>query len=477
MAFDASPSWSGFNYQGKVALHYTLTMINKKPAGADLSNYSLMLESTEDFEIQRNGTPVSIHQVKAYNSNSYSEYSNALLGLTLELHKRPGVKGKIHTWKLINSKPGLQNITESIKDDIAAILDQYKNKDASDETTTLEKAASSEKRICKPAAILRAAFANKTADQISTALDSILKDHDDALSRLVPYKYDDGNLFCDLDEINNKIKSEISRYMTLKAKPITNDQLKKSFHYFLGLMDKHIIERHKTKQEFEKIPISFDEIIQALEIDHEDIGEEYLTLKFKEKFARSIDEYMGDPVDYKEPEEGAYCNLKEARKWLLSLSPQDLWAHYRSFSPHVYLQHDNNTDNAFDTDINGIRNVLIGIFHTINFERASHKPEKYRLTYRSTALGNQHYLPTTIGGDARPSQIENKIRENPSMSEVMFEVENLIYKGVETHSFSPTLMVHTEAPTAEDADPRPKRDEPLKAITLVPILTAKDELA
>lgn len=477
MAFDASPSWSGFNYQGKIALYYAVKMINEKPAGADLSNYSLMLESTEDFEIQCVGTPISIHQVKAYNTSSYSEYSDALIGLTLELHKWPDVKGKIHTWKPIHSKPGRQNLTESIRDDISTILDRYKNRDANGGTTILEKAASPEKGICKTAAILRAAFKGKTADQIFTVLDSILNGQNDALSRLTPYKYDDDNLFCDLDEINNKIKSEISNYMISKTKPTTHEQLDKSFLYFLGLMDRHIIKRHKNKQECEKIPISFDEIIRALDYDHENVGNEYLALQFKEQFVHSIDEYMGDQEDYQEPEDNAYCNLKEARKWLLGLTPQDLWAHYRSFSPHVYLQHDNNTVNALHTDIDGIRNVLIGIFHTINFERASHKPEKYRLTYCSTGPGNQHYLPTTIGNNARPSQIEKKIRENPSMSEVVFEVENLIYKGSEPHSFSPTLMVHTEAPTAEDSDPRPKRDEPLKTITLVPIPTAKDELA
>lgn len=97
MAFDASPSWSGFNYQGKVALYYALRLINAEPVDADLSVYSLMLESTEDFEIRCNGDPISFHQVKAYNSSTYSNYSDALLGITLELYKQPGVAGRIHT--------------------------------------------------------------------------------------------------------------------------------------------------------------------------------------------------------------------------------------------------------------------------------------------------------------------------------------------------------------------------------------------
>lgn len=52
MAHDASPSWSGFNYQGKVALYYALRLINEKAADFDFTDYSLVLENTEDFEVR-----------------------------------------------------------------------------------------------------------------------------------------------------------------------------------------------------------------------------------------------------------------------------------------------------------------------------------------------------------------------------------------------------------------------------------------
>jgi hypothetical protein len=477
MAFDASPSWSGFNYQGKVALYYALRLINAAPVDSDLSNYSLMLESTEDFEIRRDGDPVSFHQVKAYNSSTYSDYSDALFGITLELYKQPGVTGRIHTWKLIHSKPDFQDLTTSIRDDLSTILAQYQNKKPKDGSTVLEKAVSDEKNIPKPAAILRAAFKGKTADQLYALLDSILNGQNDALARLDSYQYEDGNRFCSLDDINTKIKSEISIALTDRAAIVTPEHLEKTFHCFLGMIDRYIIHRHKTKQQGTKTPITFEEIVRALEVDHEDIGDEYLACKFKEKFAHLIDEYMGDQDDYKDLGQGEYCNLKEARKLLLGLNAMDLWGHYRSFSPQIYLQHTNNTENAFSTNLEGIRYVLIKILHAINFERTSHNATKYKFTYRTTTLPHQHYLPTTITNTARISQIERKITANPSMSEILFEVENLIYDGLEPHSFSPTLMVHTEAPKAEGADLRSKRDEVLKLITLVPIATAKDALA
>lgn len=477
MAFDASPSWSGFNYQGKVALYYALQLINAEPVEADFSSYSLMLESTEDFEILCDGEPISFHQVKAYNSSAYSSYADALLGITLELHKKPGVIGRIHTWKLINSKPGSQDLTTSIKDDLNVILSQYQSKNPKDGSTTLEKAASSETGISKPAAILRASQNGKTAEELYEILVSIHSGHNNALARLEPYQYKDGKKFCELDNINEKIKLEISNALVARGNIVTNEILEKTFNCFLGAIDRYIIYRHKAKQHESTIPISFDEIIDSLNIDHEDIGKEYLACKFKETFSCLIDEYMGDQDDYRDPGEDVYCNLKEARKFLLGLSALELWAHYRSFSPQAYLQNDNNTENAFATDLSGIRHALIKTLHFINFKRASHNAAKCRLTYRTEVSPHQHYLPTTISNVARASLIERKIIANPNMNEILFEIENIIYDGLEPHAFSPTQLAHTEAPEEAEDDSRSKRDEVLKLIKLVPIMTAKDALS
>lgn len=476
MAFDASPSWSGFNYQGKVALYYALKQINMKPVGVDFSNYSLMLERNEDFEILRDDNPVSFHQVKAYSSGSYSKYSNALLEITLELYKQPGVTGKLHVWKPISFKTGTRNLIESIRDDLRIIVDEYEVQNPKNGSTVIEKSASTEAGISKQSSVLRAAFKDCAADELCMILKSILDGRSDALSRLDSYQYDDGNKFCDLNEINNKICSEIEKYLSARDEISTAEKIGKTFNCFLGMMDLYIIQRHKTKQDEEKIQIKFNEIIQSLEIDHEDVGKEYLAYKFKESFARLIDEYIGDPEDYEEPEDDQKCNLKEARKILLNLSPQQLWEHYRSFCPHVYLEHDNNTDNALYTDPDGIRYVLIKILHEINFERASHNFSSNKFLYRTTSLPCQIYLPTTITNTARVTQIERRITLNPSMSEILYEVENIIYSGLELYTFSPTSMTHTEAPRSEDEDPRSKRDEILKKITLVPISVAKNEL-
>lgn len=71
----AADTWSGFIYQGKVALYHVLKLINEKDS---IDGLHLQLDSLEDFAIIRyeNGEPkpVTLHQVKAVKSNYYSTY-------------------------------------------------------------------------------------------------------------------------------------------------------------------------------------------------------------------------------------------------------------------------------------------------------------------------------------------------------------------------------------------------------------------
>lgn len=75
----AADTWSGFIYQGKVALYHVLKLINEKD---NIDDLHLQLDSLEDFAIVRydessNIIPISLHQVKAMKSNLYSAYKDA----------------------------------------------------------------------------------------------------------------------------------------------------------------------------------------------------------------------------------------------------------------------------------------------------------------------------------------------------------------------------------------------------------------
>ncbi|WP_058975621.1 ABC-three component system protein [Pseudomonas syringae] len=476
MAFDASPSWSGFNYQGKVALYYALTLINAQPIEFDFSKTNLMLEANEDFEVIVDGLPISFHQVKAYNSSTFEDYSDALFGLTIELYKRPKVNGYIHTWKKINDRPNCESILESVKNDFTSVINEYQGAEPKTGDTLLEKAASDETKVKKKAAILKAALPGKSAEELATIINEIITIENDALKRLTCYTYEDKNAFCDLKDINIKIKRQLSFALNARKIPITDEQLEKAFEYFLGMIDKYIIDRHKTKTTIETKPITFMEIINSLNFDHEDVSKHYMACRFKDRFSRLIDEYLGDIEDYPQPSLSEPCNLKAAQQLLLSLPPHELWEHYRHFSPQIILSYDNNTDNALSCNDEGIRLCLLKILHGISFSYSYQGTNRFRFSYKCSNTPPQSYLPTTITGIGKISQIVSQINANPCLSELLYEINNLIYSGNIVHPFSPDWGKHTDAPPSKESEARVKQIDILPTITLIPLEIAKDAL-
>lgn len=84
---DASPSWNGFNYQGKVGLLVCLTLIKERLEGlvspnlfdtTTFSDFALEYEWLEDFSIIENNEYRSIHQVKHYDNENFSGYLDAI---------------------------------------------------------------------------------------------------------------------------------------------------------------------------------------------------------------------------------------------------------------------------------------------------------------------------------------------------------------------------------------------------------------
>lgn len=82
----AISTWSGFVYQGKIALYHSLKLI----CDGDL-DFELQLDSSDDFAIYKDGKLQTAHQVKATISKYRSGYSKALEQSTLIEHDK--VKG------------------------------------------------------------------------------------------------------------------------------------------------------------------------------------------------------------------------------------------------------------------------------------------------------------------------------------------------------------------------------------------------
>lgn len=88
----AISSWSGFVYQGKIALYHSLKLIYD-----DDLDFELQLDSSDDFAIYKNGKLHTAHQVKAKISKYRSGYTKALEQSTsIELDKIKGTTRYFH---------------------------------------------------------------------------------------------------------------------------------------------------------------------------------------------------------------------------------------------------------------------------------------------------------------------------------------------------------------------------------------------
>jgi hypothetical protein len=88
----AITTWSGFVYQGKIALYHCLKMINQGDV-----DFELQLDSSDDFAIYKSGVLTSAHQVKAKIGKYYSGYAEALeKSSAIEFDRTKGVSRYFH---------------------------------------------------------------------------------------------------------------------------------------------------------------------------------------------------------------------------------------------------------------------------------------------------------------------------------------------------------------------------------------------
>lgn len=118
----AADSWSGFIYQGKVALYHVLKLLID---GVNPNHYQLQLDSLEDFAIvDENINAITLHQVKALASHLYSSYKTAFIKLEDRLDMYPCDAAFFHlATKNEMTKTQIENIHTTIR------IYEYRNGD------------------------------------------------------------------------------------------------------------------------------------------------------------------------------------------------------------------------------------------------------------------------------------------------------------------------------------------------------------
>lgn len=307
---DASPTWNGFNYQGKIALIAVLDkMLELALAGESIDEYSLELEWLEDFSIKKGTDYVSIHQVKNYGTNnlqSYDEAIHLLLSKILTILTVNEIRVLIteRIPKELKSEIA-QEVHETIKaqgfidEDNMVLMDvDTNNLVLSDETRLKVKRPDEltertrscinnyrkQKENCSSLAKAYMHIAEplndnfdldsiKSLDLISQLKLSAENGGDEAIGKCELFEYSDGLYNCLDTEIDVQIKTRIKDCLT-QIKVITddyktNDQyLEKLRIQLLDIIDKHVVARHQSIRLKESNPnreISFQSFDHSLE--------------------------------------------------------------------------------------------------------------------------------------------------------------------------------------------------------------------
>lgn len=123
---DATPSWNGFNYQGKIGIYVCLKMIFKKMMEYSLesnklddflTSYAIQYEWIEDFSILKNDQYISHHQVKHKADTDFSTHIEALVTILNRTQKILPTSDLVKYLHL-NSHDDKEALLEEILDDL-----------------------------------------------------------------------------------------------------------------------------------------------------------------------------------------------------------------------------------------------------------------------------------------------------------------------------------------------------------------------
>lgn len=324
---DATPTWSGFVYQGEVAIYLAVCKIcelieNNLPKEIIKSEYWLEVEKSEDIAIiNDNGKYkkyLSIHQVKNQKDNSICDYRNPLIQLMLE-------KG---FWNMqgLGTPEAFLHISNRVKEDDNAISQQLSSwakcindfynciKLFVNDDIEVDNRENYYYEICErmkkePIKLNRTYYKNLIDEVIKSCHDKNYDLVKDKLKLLLEYLesklavnyvdenvklylYDDKKLYCEGTELFKKIVEQIKRYKN-NDKNISEGQYAYIADSLLHYMRNHVLQRHCTMQKNAnfKVEISFGKLVEILDSSISDYDREANILALRREYEDVLSQY------------------------------------------------------------------------------------------------------------------------------------------------------------------------------------------
>lgn len=406
----AVPSWSGYEFQGQVAIYTSLCFLNSLDlATVELSQYSIEIEHIEDFSIKVNNSYLSIHQVKSYqNTYHFSSYKEAVLELLGKCAKYESInKVNLHTTCLIE---------EPTKDALYNLLKEYRP------TAKVDKLNSYKKLLFEH------------------------QKFDDAFNKLSYNKVNDSSyeLVVDIDEVGDKIKEQLAIFYSLNHQLFdqesiilnsSSENISYIYHNLQAKLDDWIIRNHKGGLKEPTIALNvFFEILITKNIYQ--FSNKTAAGLLKDSLKKCFTEYCEDYGIT--PETSPECkNWENNWKYIRQLSDDEFILLCKKISPNIVVKNENITLLEYRELLNsrGVKDALIHL--TLNIGKLSLELTDVKNVFVLNKAGS-HHLISTISDSKTPGAVGNvskriikNLMHNNQLFHLLFDIHKIITTEIE----------------------------------------------
>lgn len=458
---DASPSWNGYNYQGKVGVYVALNMMKDIPK-EDVNKYELELEWFEDFSIKKEGKYKSIHQVKTYADTATSKYKEAIWLLLAKLLDIKELEGAfLHVTQKLTS---VDKLEEKL---LGYVMSEDEEKDTEDTS--------------KKQKIKKYATPKECHDKVKAS-----GEYHKLFRKFSLYNYNDKEQYCSIEGIEEATKEKLHQLIGALA---TETRVERAYYYLLGLIDKNIRERHidiQTGEKKKKVSINFSDIQKIVYKDFELISKEYASYYLKNEFNHISNSYLEDLKEELEINiisEQEIVIFNNTLKQINELDDKQFLDFCLKITPNneVNKELPEHIIKMISQCLNktGLNDVF---FEMVKQIKKEFKDNKWTYNKKNIDGMNITYLPSTITDDDHPirnRKIAKGIISN-AHPELLNEVDKIITKSINLPSLE-DAKVYTNMPDPEDENFEKSKEyhdriTKIKKISLVDIKNAKGDL-
>ena len=470
--WDATNSWSGYNYQGKIALLVVLKKINELISMGkidDIEKYSVELEWLEDFSILYQGDDgvqyKTIHQVKAKDKHNITDYEDALVKLYYKIVNYKTIEyAYLHVCKSINYNEDEWN--DKVKELVlnCSQIKALQNRIISYKSSPIKK--EEVEKIYKPGGKSEVnklikeynekyfEYRKINVHNVDNILDRILSDlqaqmvtsqnniQDEDIKKIEVYSYSNGNVYCELAEINDLVKVEINNYWRNTGaegwKCTDQNFCEMIFLCLQGLIDKHITQRHIQYNRTIERTIGFNRIREVLDSDDSiKRCEEYYLYNIKNKLLMMCGEYHEYCLEEWDSEEERemcckQCEVSVFYEHISGMSEDKIRDLIHTINPNVLKKIDE-MNWAEYCIIDRYKNPFFKGLRDIN---STFEKDRDYISY--VGKNKKLNLLTTVGNNDGSKKALmracGEIVANPDLYEILMDVNCLISKDLETDS-------------------------------------------